>query len=504
MLYLTRRSFPDRLLDGDEFDALADVWFAWYGEARSREPTGGVGHHRVEGRLWAVPRHDGDRLEQILDRAVAASGVAGLSAARPDPDTLAAATPFAELRQPCSLAPVLACFVAPEFDGLPLMLRLSLHDWRASPDGPPLAGGTLVICGQLTQGKLRLKGLWPAGLVAEHERLYEKAAWPEEETLLRALDGSDATPPPSAVALAALGRQGSQRWQHWVLTRLFRLPGQKKLPAFLGRVGFFAGLLLVALAALFVLLGIGPRVHLFVVEVTASAALAGLSLWGLAYVVWRQAREVVAHYVNMRAALRRVYARTVRFIPVDLAAVGAWPDPHAAKYAAEVEALGGRHYLDVTHDPPPSGTSYTRLFALPDEPTYVSLLLLYGTSNGFVLFPAKATLLLTTYFDSGERLVSSNSGMGFRKKLDPRVTMRTYEDAEDPAALFARHRRELQRLLGDGRRVEPLMGPEALLRRMEREHEESRQLLERYGYWGWGDALRQTFGLVRPEYRSGG
>jgi hypothetical protein len=500
MLYLTRRSFPDRLLDGDDLDALADVWFTWYDEARSKEPTGGVGHHRVEGRLWGFPRHDGDRLQQVLARSGAAGGVDGLSIARPDPDTLAAATPLAELREPCSLRPLLTWFSAPELDGLPLMLRLGLHDWRGPTDGPPAAGGSLVICGQLAQGRLRLKGMWPAGLVAGHERLYEKARWSEEEALMRFLDGAPA-PPPSAVVLAVLGPRRSQRYHHWLFTRFFRVPGQKKLPAFLGRVGFFVGVFAASVAVLVVL---RPSNPLALGGMVAAAGGAACSLWGLGFVVWRQAREVVSYYVNMRAALRRVYAGPVRFLPVDLAAVGAWPDPHAAKYAAEVAALGGRHYLDVTHDPPPSGTSYTRLFALPEDPTYVHLLLLYGTSNRFVLFPARATLLVTTYFDSGERLTSSNSGTGYRKKLDPRVTVRSYDDAEDPADLLARHRRELQRLLGEGRRVQPLMGPEELLHRIERDHEETREALARYGYWRWGDALRQAFGLVRSEYRGRG
>jgi hypothetical protein len=498
MLYLTRRHFPDRLLDGKDLDALADLWFAWYDEVRAQAPSGGVGHHRVEGRLWAFPRQDGDRLERVLAGAVAAGGVAGLEVGRPDPDTLTAATPFFDLRQPCTLAPLLTCFAAPEFDGLPLMLRLSLHDWRGEPDdGPPLAGGTLVICGQPAQGRLRLKALWGAGLVAEHEPLYERARWNEEDLALRALDGGQTIPPAPPTAPTFLGPRGAQRRQHWVLTRLFELPGQPKLAAFLGRAGFFAGFFGVALAVLF---GLRPRGYLL----AATVGFATVALTGLGYVVWKQARKVVDHYVHMRAALKRVYSRIVRFIPVDLAAVGAWPDPHAAKYSSEIEALGGRHYFDLTHDPPPTGTSYIRAFAVPQEHTYVSLLLLYGTPNGFVMFPAKATLLVTTYFDGDERLASSNSATGFRKKLDPRVTMRHFEGAEDPATLLARHRREVQRLLGEGRRLAPLMGPEELLRRLERDHEEARHLVQRYGYWRWGDALRQAFGLVRAEYRGEG
>jgi hypothetical protein len=496
MLYLTRQSFPDRWLDGGDLDALADLWFAWYDQARSQAPTGGVGHHRVEGRVWAFPRHDGDRLAQVLTRAVTAGGT-GLRVERPDPDTLTAATPFLDLDQPCSLAPVLGCFAAPELDGLPLMLRLSLYDWREGPEGPPLAGGTLVICGQLAGGKLRLKGVWAAGLIEGHDPLYERARWEEEHVVLRALDQPGTIPPLPATALTVFAGPGSQRRQYWLLGRFFELPGQRKLPAFLGRVGFSAGLLLVSLAVLF---GLRPRGMLLGAGVVFAAA----ALLGLLCVVWQQARKVVAHYVNMRAALKRLYAGPIRFIPVDLAAVGAWPDPHAAKYSREIEALGGQHYHDLTHDPPPSGTSYIRAFGVPEDHTYVSLLLLYGLRNGYKMFPAKATLLVTTYFDGGERLVCSNSGTGYRKKLNPRVTMRYFDDLEDPAALLGRHRQELRRLLGEGRRLAPLMGPDELLRRHEQDHEEARQLVVRYGYWRWGDALRQTFGLVRPEYRPGG
>jgi hypothetical protein len=498
MLYLTRRNFPDRLLVGDDLDALADLWFAWYDEVRAQAPSGGVGHHRIEGRLWAFPRHDGDRLERVLAGAVAASGVPGLEIDRPDPDTLAAATPFFDLHQPCTLAPLLACFAAPEFDGLPLLLRLSLHDWRGEPDDDlPLAGGTLVVCGQLAQGRLRLKAIWGAGLVEEHERLYEKARWNEEGLILRALDDPHRIPPVPATAPTFLGPRGPQRRQHWLLSRLFELPGQPKLAAFLGRAGFFAALLAGATA---VLLGLRPRGFLL----ASAVGFATVSLGGLAYVVWKQARKVVDYHTHMRAGLKRLYSHSVRFIPVDLAAVGAWPDPHAAKYSSEIEALGGRHYFDLTHDPPPTGTSYIRSFVVAQEHTYVSLLLLYGTRNGFVMFPAKATVMATTYFDGGERLVSSNSGLGFRKKLNPRVIMRHFEGTEDPAALLARHRQEGQRLLGEGRRLAPLMGPEELLRRMESDHEESREILQRYGYWSWGDAVRQTFGLVRSEYRAEG
>jgi hypothetical protein len=501
MFYLTRRQFPDLLLDADDLDAAADVWFAWYDDARQTALTDGTGYHRLEGRLWGFPRHDADRLARALE-AAAAAGPSGFRVERRDPDTLAVATPYRDLSQPCSLAEVLRCFAGPEFEGLPLMVRVSLHDWRGPPEGPPARGCTLVLCGQLERGKLLLKGVWPVGLIEEHEAVYRSAAWSGEETFLqaisrqRALGGAEPGPgyyfPPAPENYFT--SRSTQAGGYWLASRFLHIPGDARLPAFLERVAFFAVLALAALVLNFWLLswrGL-PRVVLLVLFAVPG--------YGLLYVTFVQALKVVRFYRSMHAALKRIYSRGVRFLPVDLAAVGAWPDPHAAKYSAEIEAEGARHYLDATHDPPPTGTAYFRMFVLPEDHTYVHLILHY-TTKSFVQFPAHAHLLVTTYFADGERLTTANSEAGFRKKLNPKVIVRYFEDAEDPATMLAKHRRVLRRLLAEGRQLLPLLGPEDLLRRLEADHEEMRRLCQRHGYYSWSAAFRQAFRLVRPEYR---
>jgi hypothetical protein len=498
MLYLNRRQFPDRLLDGDALDAAADVWFSWYDDARHQAATERDGYHRVEARLWAFPRHEAGPLAQALERSTAKAASSRLRVEGLDPDTLAVSTTYLALAQPCSLAEVFGCFAGPEFEGLPLMLRLSLHEWLGEPEGRPLAGATLVMCGQLEQGRLLLKGVWPVGLVPDHENLYHKAKWPQEDRFLQALSMHRATGRVESTGERLFASRPKQEHLHWLLSPIIHFPGQPRLPAFLGRVGYFLGLLLVALALTLFL----PWRRGMELLPVASVGVCLLALYGLLYVVWKQARVVVQYYVNMSTSLKRVFSEGARFVPTDLAAVGAWPDPHAAKYTSEIEALGGRHYLDIHHEPRTSGTSYVRVFVLPEERTYVHLLLLYATGEGaHVLFPARASLLVTTYFTNGERLSTANSESGYRKRLNPRVIARYFENAEDPATMVAKHRKVLGRLLAEGRQLAPLMGPEALLRRLEEDHEEMRRLMQRYGYYSWAAAIRQTFRLVRREYR---
>lgn len=62
------------------------------------------------------------------------------------------------------------------------------------------------------------------------------------------------------------------------------------------------------------------------------------------------------------------------------------------------------------------------------------------------------------------------------------------------------HSRLLEKLGEPGRQPAPLE-PESILPRMVADHDEVRPLMAQSGFYGWGDAFREAFGLVRPEYR---
>ena len=78
--------------------------------------------------------------------------------------------------------------------------------------------------------------------------------------------------------------------------------------------------------------------------------------------------------------------------------------------------------------------------------------------------------------------------------------MRLHRDIRDPEAFLTSHRAVLRRLVAEGREPAPLMGPDQFSHRLAADHEEAGESVRR-GLLRWGAALRQTFGLVRPEYR---
>jgi hypothetical protein len=217
-------------------------------------------------------------------------------------------------------------------------------------------------------------------------------------------------------------------------------------------------------------------------------------------VVSRQARQVGTYHRNMTAALKHVYSRSARFLQVDLAALGVAADPNSVKYTRDLEDAGLRHLGDIRHEPKGAATSYTRVFAVSGEPTFVLLNLMSSTGT-FVLYPAKAFYLINTYLDEGRRVVTGNEGGGFRKLLDRTVTVRFFPEIDHPVDLLARHRQVVDRKLAEGCRFAPPMALPALLARMESDHERARGLMARYGYYTWSAAFRQCFRLVRREYR---
>jgi hypothetical protein len=120
-------------------------------------------------------------------------------------------------------------------------------------------------------------------------------------------------------------------------------------------------------------------------------------------------------------------------------------------------------------------------------------------TKSLCLFPAKPIYLIATYLADG-RAVTIGEGGGFRKQLKPNVYIRRFPGIYDPATLLAKHRAFLAELRNQGQTLAPFPGLRELLERMSREHAETRELYERYGYYSWAAAFRQSFRLVRREY----
>jgi hypothetical protein len=276
---------------------------------------------------------------------------------------------------------------------------------------------------------------------------------------------------------------------------LFDLPGQAKLPAFLGRVGFFACLTILSVLLLVQLPILGPY------EVPV-ALLGVIGLAGFGFNVWWKGRTIYRYHSRMKAALRKLYSGAINYVPIDLVELGVADNPAVVKYTRELESIGARHLFDVRPDRL-SSRSYIRLFSISEDRTYLFLSIMLATQV-LRFFPANSFLLVMTRFADGSRLVSVNSkASGYQKPRKTNVIARRFPDAQDPGESLAVHRQVLKRLLDEGRQLAPLMSADDLLQYQIKEHEETCVLAKQQGYYTWGAALRQSFGLVRREYLEG-
>jgi hypothetical protein len=227
----------------------------------------------------------------------------------------------------------------------------------------------------------------------------------------------------------------------------------------------------------------------------ACAGLAGVGF----NVVWK-ARMMARYHSRMKTALRKLYSRTVDYPEVDLVEFGVADNPAVVKYSRELEAIGGRHLIDVRIDPATSSRSCLRLFQFPSDHTYVFLNIMLATQT-LHFYPANSFLLVKTFFADGSCLTSSNAkGTGYRKLRRANMTYRHFVEAKNPGDLLTRHRQVLNRLLGEGRRLAPLFTAQELIQRQIQEHDETCVLAKQQGYYTWGAAFRQSFGLVRREF----
>ena len=491
MFSLTRREFVDVLCQRADLDALTDLWLAWSQQARNGPLKTLENYHAVQLRLWGFARGEREKLRQLLEQRLS-----GLPDLHPqidlsDPDYLEVNTPFLDFSQPCSLGQWLSVVDDPVFHGLVMILRLSVHFWRDRPEGPAGAGGSLMLCGLLQNNALMLKAVWPEGLEAGIESLYGKAAWSGEKLFMTSLDAFRQTgtiPPPGEEFFATRPRQQAR---NRMARLLFHLPEKRRFPWFLIRVGYHLAFLCLMVLTYFTL----PP---FFGKLTLCIAGSAGSLFALAYIFRTEMKRIAAYHRRMNLSLRKAFADTVQFVEVDLAKQGLLTDTNVVKYGRELEAAGCRHLADVRREPPGDSVIYNRIYALPAECTFVIINFMVRTAN-LVLFPARGFYLLSTHLKDG-RAISITEGGGYRKKLRADVFMRCFPGIHDPQTLLDKHRRFVKQKLDEGHTLAPLMDVRELLEKMSREHEETRQLYERHGYYSWSAAFRQSFGLVRREF----
>jgi hypothetical protein len=493
---LLRKEFLDIHWDREDLDALSDLWFAWHEKARGRFQRNLETYHSIKVRLWGFPREEGEslcrRLSENLRDTLPFETEMDLS----DPDWLCASAPFLDSSFSCSIGMWLGPLNDPAFHGLMVIVRLNVRDWTGLPVGPAKAGGTLVICGQIQQNRLLVKAIWPEGLKSEIAKLYRNTVWLGESQLLEDFDHYRRTgaihPPQRDMFTTRESESEGNR-----ITRLLIVPEDSRLLGFCWRIGLLSALL--ALTAFFCFLELSyigmPLLAAFLLVHTLSGL---LFLFGLVFVVRTEIWRVAFLYSNTKRNLRRAFADPFRWEEVNASAKGLLGDPSCNKYSRELESLGCEHIVDVRLITGSSATICTRIFAIPAERMYIFLSLMTSTGS-FREFPAKTSFLLTTYLSDG-RIMTLTQGGGFRKHYKPTNFARCLPSVHDPEILIAKHRKFVAEKREVGHKFAPYFGTQELLKRMAKDHEESRELYERYGYYTWSQAFRQNFKLVRREF----
>jgi len=485
---LTREHFVDRTVSPEELEGVVQMLSDWYFQsAPDRPPTTlGVGLH-----LWGFPRAQGEALLALLEARSGAEQAPAVSASLTNPDILSLRAEELPLKPgappPAAAGALLRLLGDPAFQGLWCELRLSLR--------PPENERTMVLAGTLQSERFFLKALWPAGKGGFTEEIFASTGWPEEAGFIAAFYNHwTGRPTLPDFARAELFPDSTGQATSGFLAWFLFIP-EKGFGAFILRVALASATAALSAAGFFWAQQAAPMLSLLFILAGALALLgAGFHLVLKGSMI-AQARRLMAD------SYKRIYSQPITHPEVDLAQEpGVLQDPAVRKISAEIEAAGGRHFKDVTTDPPIQGRHTIRLYLFPEDATLFTVMLMHHSGTHSV-FPAKPTFLLRTGLEGNLRLVSLNGGGGWRPSLNPAVLARLFSGVSSPAEMLEKHRAALRKEEArTGRRPVPLE-PEHILEEMVREHEEARAEMAKYGYFRWPDAFRMVFDITLPEYR---
>lgn len=524
MQHLIRKHLLDCTWDADDLGAAAEFWLRLYEAAARDQGCSAAPAHAIEIRLRGFPRHQTEELRDEISRRLTARDAAGRRVLgdfpspaidRPDADTLSVTCGLIPGHESPPVGLGLPLLVGVPFDGLFAEVRVQANSLEGLSKRRPKVHATLVLVGELREGRLLLKGMWRTGATGCEDDLGWAWAWAEQDEWLAALDDfRQSEDVPKKLAKKLFIPRDADYVGRLVL-RLIHVPlGKPRLKGVLIRTLFFClffgavGLSAYEHRVLFWLMR-RELFGVFVVWLTLLFALLFLLvLWLASHFLRYEARVWFQGYRNFRNRYAQHYETAVNVVPLPRAEAEARLDnPWIRKYTSELEAAGFRHLGDCRHEPELSGDHVFRVFCAPDGVSYLNLLFFMSTGpdpdTALRMWPANVAFLAHTFFSDGG-WVSSVNGLtaGYRKKRTGADHLaRVFVDALEPIEFGSRHMASADKFAKDTGRT-PLAHErfDQYLERHNALQEQERKLFAGNPYT-WGDHVRWYIQSPRWEYR---
>ena len=475
-LSLMRKDPMDRTFSGEDLRSLVQLLLDACALAGNATPQ-----VALTATLWGFERVHGEGLRAQLAEEL------GEGVRLRDPDTLELTTPLdlTSGSAPAALATYLEGLAEFHEESLLLELRLRFSLPQEQEER------AFVLHGVLERGKFVLQGLWRTGEGDFQDDTYQFNPWPDEKKLLQKLH--DFSRSEGALDAAFCKELFPDRSTKAAGGAVVWLLSYKTPQEWFQRLGVTLGLFLGVLTLMST--GIAPFLSIFLGFGVALTGLAFLGVLGL--------RLYMIYYcrTQMSAMNKRLYTAPLVFTQADLS-----QDPVAQgdialrKLTQDIEALGAKCVGDVTSSSLPTEMgAFLRIFCT-DDGTALMLILLHH-NNQTQVRPSKANFLIRTELENGGRCVTVNNDGGYRKPFPGlSVVARVFTKARHPADLLRKHRHVLA--LTEQRqstRRRPL-APHEILETEVLYHEQLRTVIQKVGYFGWGDAFRMSFQKPLLQY----
>ena len=550
MQIIIRKTFADLALGANAVVDWLNAWLAWriiYLRKHPKLASRAPGVCRV---VWTVGGYPSAATASVLGEwkiCTDAQSMEGIELGKHDVIEGRSKTQTAKDAQ-------LSQIVKPLFSGLAegMAVMIELVTWDGGDVTPQTAQESLVIYGQMVNGQLIVKSIWPKALPHDDGGSYWAAEWPDEEETLKALqkvirlkasfeekksaDGTltfIARDEFKAVAIysalrtltgeqAQMGKDESIRAKvsplHMAAAITYAELDDSTLSIFSPATSRASGVFVKTLfrttsttekfryfflrAAFWLAVTIGLvwlalRFTGAAKWITALAA--GLPAIVFAIVVGWKGFFIWLYRREMRKGLQKIYTNPWEATEVTEPGAAFVDQPTFKKYSADIEALGGRHIMDL--DVKNTGCSnLARLYFIPASKTYFYLSFMSENPDAGKNFPVMPSFLVRTMYEGGVNFASADKGVSFKPRLDKRSGSKVLVEPKSAADMLERHLRALKDFKTSA------AGPveftkEDFIAREKSDHEHLSKLHEDYGYYSWWNAVGDSFGWIHGHYK---